>query len=184
MKTIQQIADEIGVKRQTVYNKAAKAGIVIDTLTHQKQGKKKVYDAEAEKLLKSLFTETPVNDDKNAVNDNDANDKKNVSKEENDNSPSELDVMRERVASLTKELDAAHKKIDESQMEIERLRAAEEELRHTVASQAETIRMKEKKELLLLESPMKTAAPVKEVGFFGRVMRRILGNGKEEKTAD
>ena len=178
MKTIQQIADEIGVKRQTVYNKAAKAGVVIDTLTHQKQGKKTVYDEEAERILKSLFTDKPVIDDVNAVNDNDASDKKDVTKERNDKSKSELDVIRERVAALTRELEAAHSKIDESQMEIDRLRAAEEELRHTVASQAETIRMKEKKELLLLEAPMKAAMPVKETGFFGRIVRKIRGLDK------
>ena len=184
MKTIQQIADEIGVKRQTVYNKAAKAGIVIDTLTHQKQGKKTVYGEDAEKLLKSLFTETPVNDNKKTVNKNDANDRTDVPKKENDTSSSELDVMKERVALLTKELESAHKKIDEGQLEIERLRAAEEELRHTVASQAETIRMKEKKELLLLAAPMKAATPVQETGFFGRVMSRILGSSKGEKTVE
>lgn len=178
MKTIQQIADEIGVKRQTVYNKAAKAGVVIDTLTHQKQGKKTVYDEEAERILKGLFTDKPVIDDTSAASDNDASDKKDVTKDRNDKSKSELDVMKERVAALTKELEAAHNKIDESQMEIERLRAAEEELRHTVASQAETIRMKEKKELLLLEAPMRAAIPVKEVGFFGKIVRKIRGLDK------
>lgn len=180
MKTIQQIADEIGVKRQTVYNKAAKAGIVIDTLTHQKQGKKTVYDEDAECILKALFTDKPVNDDRKDETVNDKDDGNDVSKHSDDNLQKELDVMRERVSSLTKELEAAHSKIDESQMEIDRLRAAEEELRHTVASQAETIRIKEMKELQLLKAPMKKAAPAKEIGFFGRLVQRIRGvdNGK------
>lgn len=184
MKTIQQIAEELGVKRQTVYNKAAKAGIVIDTLTHQKQGKKTVYDEDAERILKELFTEKPVIDDDKKKRDNDKDD---INKEPDgvdDMTKSELDVMRERVAALTKELEAAHSKIDESQMEIERLRAAEEELRHTVASQAETIRMKEKKELLLLEAPVKAAVPVKEPGFFGRLVQRMRGIGKGETKVE
>lgn len=184
MKTIQQIADEIGVKRQTVYNKASKAGIVIDTLTHQKQGKKTVYDEDAERILKSLFTNKPVSDDKKEEDVNDNNDINDVSKEDDEKVHSELDVMRKRVAELTEALEAAHKKVDESQCEIERLRAAEEELRHTVASQAETIRMKERKELLLLDDPLKTAAPAKEIGFFGRLVHRIRGLNKEKTMGE
>lgn len=184
MKTIQQIADEIGVKRQTVYNKAAKAGIVIDTLTHQKQGKKTVYDEEAERVLKGLFTDKPVNDDKKDEAVNDKDDSNDVSKHVDDNLQKELDVMRKRVSSLTKELEAAHSKIDENQMEIDRLRAAEEELRHTVASQAETIRLKEMKELQLLEAPMKKATPAKEIGFFGRLVQRIRGGDKGKTVGE
>ena len=57
MKTINQLAQSLGVSRQTIYNVVKDAGLSIDSLTTEKQGKTRLFDEEAEERVKQLLSD-------------------------------------------------------------------------------------------------------------------------------
>ena len=57
MKTINQMAQSLGVTRQTIYNVVNNTpGMSIDSLTTARQGKTRLFDDEAEKTVKKLLS--------------------------------------------------------------------------------------------------------------------------------
>lgn len=57
MKTINQMAQSLGVTRQTIYNVVNDTpGLSIDSLTTAKQGKTRLFDEEAEETVKKLLS--------------------------------------------------------------------------------------------------------------------------------
>ena len=57
MKTINQLAQSLGVTRQTIYNVVKDAGLSIDSLTTEKQGKTRLFDEKAEERVKQLLSD-------------------------------------------------------------------------------------------------------------------------------
>ena len=57
MKTINQMAQSLGVTRQTIYNVINNTpGLSIDSLTKEKRGKTRLFDDEAEETVKKLLS--------------------------------------------------------------------------------------------------------------------------------
>lgn len=158
MKTIQQIADELGTSKQNVYQRIKDSSFSLDDLTRIKQGKHTVFDDESEKRIKELFNnETTTSREKRRVND----------------TLDELKRSQEQINKLTKELEDARAKISEDQAEIARLRSVEEEQRHTIASLSESIRLKTQQETMRLE-----AKQPEKIGFVQRA-KQLLSNIKK-----
>lgn len=160
MKTIAEIAKELGVTRQAVYTRVKEAGVNIDNLTKEKRGKQTYYDDDAVKIIMTSCQKKRV---KNECVNTDNIDKK-----------TREDELTKQLETLTRELEEARAKIAEDQAEIARLRAIEEEQRHTISSQAETIRIKTQQEALRLE-----ASRPEKIGIIGRIVKALGGQKSE-----
>lgn len=153
MKTIAEIAKELGVSRQSVYARVKEAGVNISELTKEKRGKQTFFNDDAVKLIMSACQKERVKQER--VNE----DKK-----------TREDELTKQLEALTRELEEARAKIMEDQQEIARLRSIEEEQRHTISSQAETIRIKTQQEALKLE-----AQKPEKIGIWSRITRALEG---------
>jgi DNA-binding transcriptional regulator GbsR (MarR family) len=152
MKTIAEIAKDLGVSRQSVYSRVKESGVNINDLTKEKIGKQTFFDEESVKIIMSACQKERVKEERVKVDDN----------------TREAEFKRQ-IEQLTRELEEARAKISEDQAEIARLREIETEQRHTISSQAETIRIKTQQEAAkLLE-----AAPEERKGLWGRVKKLI-----------
>lgn len=100
MKTMNQMAASLGVTRQTIYNVVNDTpGMSIDSLTTARQGKTRLFDDEAEKIVKKLLS-----DRKNckATKDN----------KELQQLAEDLAAARDQIKSLKEDLDRANNRID------------------------------------------------------------------------
>lgn len=160
MKTIEQIADELGTSKQNVYQRIKNSSFSLDDLTRIKQGRQTFFDDESTERIKELFNnESTTNQEKRRVND----------------TFDELKRSQEQINKLTKELEDARAKISEDQAEIARLRSVEEEQRHTIASLSESIRLKTQQETTRLE-----AKQPEKIGFVQRMKRLLSGVQNEQ----
>lgn len=160
MKTIEQIADELGTSKQNVYQRIKNSSFSLDDLTRIKKGRQTFFDDESTKRIKELFNnESTTSKEKQRVND----------------TFDELKRLQEQVNELTKELEDARAKISEDQAEIARLRSVEEEQRHTIASLSESIRLKTQQETMRLE-----AKQPEKIGFVQRMKRLLSGVQNEQ----
>ena len=157
MKTIAEIAKDLGVSRQSVYARIKEAGVNLNDLTREKRGKQTFFDDDAVKAIISVCQNERV--------------KKERVKEDTKTREEEL---TKKLEELTRELEEARSKIMEDQQEIARLRAVEEEQRHTISSQAETIRIKTQQEALRLE-----AQKPEKIGIISRIFKALGGQKNE-----
>lgn len=174
MKSIAQIAKELGVSRQYVYARVKEYGLSLDSLTRYKQGRETFFDDEAVKQIVLACQNERVNRVKDGRVNDDMKTRLDESTRQVDTLKQELEAVKLDLAAKIKELEEAHAKTMEDQQEIARLRSIEEEQRHTIRSQAETIWLKTQQELLKLEA----RAP-ERVGVFGQIRRLFAGKQKE-----
>lgn len=156
MKSISQIANELNMSRQNVYACVKAAGIDIDTLDRKKQGKQVLFSDDAVEQIVSSCQKNCTRHVK----------KENVS----DDSMTKMQALQEKIDDLTEKLSRTQEQLTEAQQEIARLRAIEDEQRHTISSQAEAMRIKLQQDAMRLEA----AAPEK-IGFIARFQRFISG---------
>lgn len=153
MKTIAEIAKELGVSRQSVYARVKESGVNLDKLTKERIGKQTFFDDDAVKVIMSACQ------------------KERVKKEhvKNDNK-TRNDELTKQIETLTRELEEARSKIMEDQQEIARLKKHEDEM-------LEIIRMKEYKEAqqaLRIE-----AQQPNKIGIVGKI-KELFGGKKNE----
>lgn len=150
MKTIEDIARDLNVSKQTVYERVKLAGVSLESLTRKKQGKSVVYDEESVSVIMSACQVKRV--------------KRGRVKLDRDDTKKRQEELSSQIEQLTHAL-------EEARQEIDRLRAVEEEQRHTISSQAETIRLKEVKEA---QAAMRLeAAQPEKVGIIDRIIRAL-----------
>ena len=153
MKTIAEIAKDLGVSRQSVYSRVKEAGVNLNDLTKEKRGKQTFFDDDAVKVIVSACQKEHVKQERVKAD-----------------TKTREDELTKQLEALTRELEEARAKIMEDQQEIARLRAVEEEQRHTISSQAETIRIKTQQEALRLE-----AQRPEKIGIFSRIIKALGG---------
>ena len=122
MKSISEIANELNMSRQNVYACVKAAGIDIDTLDKKKQGKQVLFSADAVEQIVSACQNSRARH----VKKGDAS----------DDSLTQIQELQDKIASLTDELTRTQEQLTAAQQEIARLRAIEDEQRHTISSQA------------------------------------------------
>ena len=153
MKTIAEIAKDLGVSRQYVYARVKEAGINLNNLTKEKRGKQTFFNDDAVKAIVSACQKERVNSER-------VNDDKKTRQEE----------QAKIIEQLTRELEEARTKIMEDQQEIQRLKLIEETQLQTIAAQAQTIAIAKQQEALRLE-----AQRPEKIGIIGRIIRAISG---------
>lgn len=100
MKTINQMAQSLGVTRQTIYNVVNNTpGMSIDSLTTARQGKTRLFDDEAEKTVKKLLS---ARKGCKATTDNAAAQRM----------AEDLEAARAEIQKLTEDLARANNRID------------------------------------------------------------------------
>ena len=99
MMTINQMAQALNVSRQTIYNVVKDAGLSIDDLTTEKQGKTRLFDDKAVERVKQLLSDrrkckaTTDNTRERQLSD-------------------DLDKAREEIEKLKLDLERANNRID------------------------------------------------------------------------
>lgn len=181
MKTINDIAVDLGVTRQTVYERVRCKGVKLDSLTRKKVGKQTLYDDDAVKVIVSCVREERVKCKEERVRETCKADTSYTSDKTytTDKNGKCLEELMKKLEEVTRELEASRKREEEARQEIERLqqeterlRAIEEEQRHQVSSLSESIRLERVKALGKLE-----AAESEKIGFVQRV--KFLFTGKK-----
>lgn len=154
MKTIQQIAEGIGVSKATVYNRLKACQIRLTDLTGKKEKNKRLFDEKAEAIIKGLFEKDLSNNDE----------------------PSRQSKQSDE---LVKELERTRADLAEAQAEILRLRELEELQQKQIADLIE-IQKADKMLLLQQQSSIKMLeAPKSQIGLIARARRFIFGEKKE-----
>lgn len=112
MKTINQMAGDLGVTRQTIYNAVKSAGLSIDSLTVEKRGNTRYFDEAAEERVKSILSKKHGKPVKNAT-------------VKIDSLTADLEEARANIDRLTADLEEAKKEAEATgnQLEAERARA-------------------------------------------------------------
>ena len=152
MKNINQLANSLGVTRQTIYNIVKNVpGLSIDDLTTKKQGNIRLFDEEAEKRIAKILRER-----RNCKATADSSDKRKLAEAE------------ERTRQLQKELEDLRK-------ELTALKEDNSILIKTNATQAVTIQTfkQEQQELTAGEAG-------REPGWIRRAWRALLGKDDTE----
>lgn len=156
MKTINELAESLGVTRQTLYNVIKAEQLSIDELTTERRGKTRLFDDNAEEIIKRALSKRS----KNNVN----------VKDELDNLTRELAEVRKQKGELAEEL-------DKLRAEVEKLKEDNRILIRTNAAQAVTIQQQQEREQMKLA----TGADQRAEGWIRRTIRRITGKGTERK---
>ena len=158
MKTIQQIAEEIGVSKATVYNRLKSSNISLTDLPGRKIKNKRLFDEEAEAIIKGLFVQ-------DASNSPDFSKQSNTVEQSND---------------LVKELDKTREELKNAQAEIERLRGIEEQLHKQITDLIETQKA-DKMLLLQQQTNIKLLeAPKTKEGILTKAKHFLFGEKKAE----
>lgn len=157
MKTIAEIAKDLGVSRQSVYARVKEAGVNLNDLTKEKRGKQTFFDDDAVKVIMSACQKERVKQER--VN--------------NDTKTREEDLTK-KLEELTRELEEARAKIMEDQQEIQRLKLIEETQLQTIAAQAQTIAIAKQQEALRLE-----AQKPEKIGIISRIFKALGGQKNE-----
>lgn len=157
MKTIAEIAKDLGVSRQYVYARVKEAGVNLNDLTKEKRGKQTFFNDDAVKLIVSACQKERVN-----------------SERVNDDMKTRQEEQAKIIEQLTRELEEARAKIMEDQQEIQRLKLIEETQLQTIAAQAQTIAIAKQQEALRLE-----AQRPEKIGIIGRIIKTLKGQKSE-----
>ena len=167
MKTITEVARDLGVSRQTLYNAIVKADNVdIETLTKGRRGKARLFDDESISIVKELLSKHCQSDVKEKQVDN-----------ELDNAKKELDDLRRDLASAEKRITEQAEELEKLREEVDKLRENNDILIRTNATNALTIqRLQEKDQKLLAE-----VSDERRGGWIKRAMKRITGKGEDKK---
>ena len=158
MKTIAQIANELNMSRQNVYLCVKQAGIDLDTLNKTKQGKQVLFSDEAVNQIVSACLESRNRHVK----------KENVSHD----SFTKIQTLQDKIDRLTEELSRTQEQLTAAQQEIARLRAIEDEQRHTISSQAEAMRLRMQQDTLRIEAEQPKR---QRIGFIRRISSMLEG---------
>lgn len=114
-KSISQIAEDLCITRQTIYNKLKDAALSAAVKAHTvQQGKYTLYDEQAQELIKQAICGNSVNDDLTAC------------KREFDKVSNDLTECKNELDKLSKELENRDNKILELNVEIDDLKAENE----------------------------------------------------------
>ena len=149
MKTINQLCDEIGVSRATLYNRVKSCQISLNDLTSKKVKNKRLFDEEAETIIKGLF-----------VNDLSNND--------------ELSKQSKQYDELVKQLEEARANLAVARAEIERLHTVEEQQQKQIADLIDI--QKADKMLLLQQQASIKMLEAPKPGLLTRVKRFVFGD--------
>ena len=179
MKTITEVAQSLGVSRQTLYNAIDKADNVdIDSLTKGRRGKARLFDEESERIVKELLSKHC----QNVVNE------KHVDNGKIDNAAGtkQDESEKKQAEDLRRALAEAEKKISEQAEEINRLRTEADALREdnkilirTNATNALTIQsLQAERERALLTTGAEQIG--RSRGWIRRALRRITGKDRKE----
>lgn len=152
MKTIQQIAEELNVSKATVYNRLKVSQISLTDLTGKKVKNKRLFDEEAETIIKGLFVKDLSNND-------------------------ELSKQSKQYDELVKQLEEARANLTVARAEIERLHTVEEQQQKQIADLIDI--QKADKMLLLQQQASIKMLEAPRPGLLTRVKRFMFGDKKE-----
>ena len=157
MKTIQQIADELGTSKQNVYKRINKNGLTVESFTRIKEGRQVYFDDESK--------ESPQETQKRPIS----------KQKQVDELTEELEATRRRVDELVVEL-------AEAKQEIERLRTIEERHLSQIDKLTESLNISQmlqaKREQVLQALPEPQESRKK--GLFASIKRLFSGENKEK----
>lgn len=155
MKTIPQIAEELGVSRQAVYEKINKSGL---QLSKVKKGRQVFISDEDAQSVKELFLDVSGNSQEpSSVNDRATEYKR------------QIDELQATVEQLRAELKEAQEKDAENQAEIQRLKGLEEQLISQIASLTEALKASQ------ILQVQRLAAAESKPGIVGRIRQFFVG---------
>lgn len=157
MKTINQLAADLGVSRQTLYNIIKETeGLSIDNLTVKTVGKTRYFDEEAEKTLSNAIAKRR---DCKATRDN------------------KLKAAEEQIRRLTMQIGEKEEQIQKLQAEADALRENNDILIRTNAANAVTIqKLQTERDQALLPS----AGTQRKTGRIRRAWRALIGKDDKE----
>lgn len=157
MKTINQLAADLGVSRQTLYNVIKETeGLSIDNLTKKTVGKTRYFDEEAEKTLSNAIVKRR---DCKATRDN------------------KLKEAEEQIRRLTMQIGEKEEQIQKLQAEADALRENNDILIRTNAANAVTIqKLQTERDQALLPS----AGTQRKTGRIRRAWRALIGKDDKE----
>ena len=161
MKTITEVARDLGVSRQTLYNVIDKADNVdIESLTKGRRGKARLFDEKSESIVKELLSKYCQN---------------NANEKQVDN---KLDNKKKEIEDLRRALTEAEERIKTLTAKIEQVEEDNRILIRTNATNAVTIqKLQEREQKKLAEA----AAEDRGGSWIKRTIRKITGKGKEQK---
>lgn len=160
MKTINQLAADLGVSRQTLYNVIKETeGLSIDNLTAKTVGKTRYFDEEAEKTLSNAIA------------------KRRDCKATNDNVRCKMKAAEEQIRRLTMQIGEKEEQIQKLQAEADALRENNDILIRTNAANAVTIqKLQTERDQALLPS----AGTQRKTGRIRRAWRALIGKDDTE----
>ena len=158
MKTIRQIAEEMGVSRQSVYERIRENGLSLDSLTTQRRGNQRFFGKESAAKIKACCQR--LTDSENSENDSDT---------------AQLRAERAKTVELTAQLQSARAKIGELERRLEEERARSDAERERMLAQISDLTQAVKAANVLSATAMQRA---ERVGLMERI-RRMLPGGKK-----
>lgn len=163
MKTIAQLAIEMNVSRQYVYDRIKKADISVDTLIGEKRGKKKYLSEDGQRIICQLMTDKLHETCQENGHVNDTATCHHVSSDEK----TDPDTFEKRIEMLQQQHDKDVEEIGRLRIQIDELNGQIRLQAATIAAQADTIHLKEQKE------QMRLMAPEEKMGFIGKLIHRL-----------
>ena len=185
MKTIQQIADELGTSKQNVYKRINKNGLTVESFTRIKEGRQVYFDDESTAQIMAMFKQGDL-DESNESTVDESGDESKESPQETQKRPIS---KQKQVDELTGELEASRRRVDElvielseAKQEIERLRAIEERHLSQIDKLTESLNISQmlqaKREQILQALPEPQTSGKK--GLFASIKRLFAGEKKEK----
>lgn len=157
-KTIRQIAEEMGVSRQSVYERIRESGLSLDRLTTERRGNQRFFGEESAAKIKACCQRTT--DSENSDRDSDT---------------VQLRAERAKTVELTAQLQSARAKIGELERRLEEERARSDAERERMLAQISDLTQAVKAANVLSATAMQRA---ERVGLMERI-RRMLPGGKK-----
>lgn len=155
MKSLQQIADELSVSKSLIYYRLKVSQISLTDLTGKKVKNKRLFDEDAETIIKGLFVKDLSNNDE-------------LSKQSK---------QSKQYDELVKQLEEARANLAVARAEIERLHTVEEQQQKQIADLIEI--QKAEKMLLLQQQTNIKMLEAPKPGLLTRVKRFVFGDKKE-----
>lgn len=178
MVTIKQIAEELHVTRQTIYKAFDNAGLSINDLTTEKQGRTMLFDEAAAEKIKAIYNEyqaglSIVTDERDS---HIVNLQREI-KELRDNAEEltkRIHAAEQRAAEAEQRADAAEKQNAQDQQTIDQLRQTVEGLNATIQAQAVTAAAQASTIQAMQQAAVKRieTAANKKPGFIARLFGR------------
>ena len=165
MKSINELCNEYGVSRQTIYNAVKKTGRSIEELTVETQGNKRLFTDEGVKLLQSALSKNLSKREKpvKTVNETVKKLRETIEKQS-----TEINNLTVKLTAQAEELDKRAQEAEELRREVASLREDNALLIRTNATNAVTIQS-------LQASKEKTLLPAERTGRIARAWRILTG---------